>query len=151
MPPTLTWWVACNFLHVYSLWISWQGVQLSQALIFHMLKPVLHEYHKSKSDEVWFLGYGKPDKMFSHSVFSFLPFYPTNNPKNQKFERKKTWRYHHLHKCSKNYHMLYCSWDMACDRCNCCFSFWANCCLITSLTAQKIKIKANNRYHFTHL
>ena len=29
-----------------------------------------------------------------------------------------------LHKCTKNYdHMVY--WDMACDRCNCYFSFWA--------------------------
>ena len=30
-----------------------------------------------------------------------------------------------LHKCTKNHdHILYCSWDMACDRCNCYFSFW---------------------------
>ena len=29
-----------------------------------------------------------------------------------------------LHKCTKNHdHMLYCSWDMAHDRCNCYFSF----------------------------
>ena len=29
-----------------------------------------------------------------------------------------------LHKCAKNYdHMVYCSWDMARDRWNCCFSF----------------------------
>ena len=31
-----------------------------------------------------------------------------------------------LHKCTKNhYHMLYCSWDVVYDRCNCHFSFWA--------------------------
>ena len=31
-----------------------------------------------------------------------------------------------LHKCTKNHdYMLYCSWDMARDRCNCYFSFWA--------------------------
>ena len=31
-----------------------------------------------------------------------------------------------LHKCSKNHdHMLYYSWDMAFDKCNCHFSFWA--------------------------
>ena len=34
-----TWWVACNFLHVYSLRISWRGVWLLHALIFHMPKP----------------------------------------------------------------------------------------------------------------
>ena len=33
-----------------------------------------------------------------------------------------------LHKCTKNHdYMLYCSWDMACDRCNCSFPFWTIC------------------------
>ena len=27
---TLTWWVTCDVLHVYSLWISWRGVRQSQ-------------------------------------------------------------------------------------------------------------------------
>ena len=36
--------------------------------------------------------------------------------------------------------MLHCSWDRACDRCSCYFSFWAIFCPFTSLTAQKIKI-----------
>ena len=36
--------------------------------------------------------------------------------------------------------MLYCSWDMVCDRCNCYFSFWAIFCPFIPLTAQKIKI-----------
>ena len=45
-----------------------------------------------------------------------------------------------LHMCTKNHdHMLYCSWDMARDRCNCYFSFWAIFCLFTPLTAQKTK------------
>ena len=33
---TPTWWVACDFSHVCSLWISWQGVWLSHVLVFHM-------------------------------------------------------------------------------------------------------------------
>ena len=34
-----------------------------------------------------------------------------------------------LHKCTKNYdQMMYDSWDMVRDRCNCCFSFWAIFC-----------------------
>ena len=46
-----------------------------------------------------------------------------------------------LHKCTKNHdHMLYCSWDVAHDRCNCYFSLWGNFCHFTPLTAQKIKI-----------
>ena len=34
-----TWWMACDFSHVYSLWILWQGMRLSHALVFHMPKP----------------------------------------------------------------------------------------------------------------
>ena len=36
--------------------------------------------------------------------------------------------------------MLYCSWDIARNVCNCYFSFWAIICPFTSLTVQKIKI-----------
>ena len=43
-----------------------------------------------------------------------------------------------LHKCNKNHdHMLFCSWDMACDKCNCYFSFWVIFC---PYTTQKTKI-----------
>ena len=45
------------------------------------------------------------------------------------------------HKCTKNHdHMPHCSWDMVCEGCNCCFSFWAIFCLFTLLTARKMKI-----------
>ena len=59
-----------------------------------------------------------------------------------------------LHKCTKNHdHMLYCSWDVARDTCNCYFSFWA---IFTLLTAQKIKYSKNEKsswryHHFTHV
>ena len=81
---------------------------------------------------------------------NFLPFWtvfcsftPSNNPKNQNFEKlKKTSRdIIILHKCTKsNDHMLYCSLDMAHNRFNCYFPFWAIFYPFTSLTAQKIKI-----------
>ena len=46
-----------------------------------------------------------------------------------------------LHTCTKNHdHMLYCSWDMAHDRCNCYFSFWAIFWPFTPVTDQKMKI-----------
>ena len=92
---------------------------------------------------------------------TFLPFCPStallplNNPKNQNFKKMKKSPGDTiiLHKCTKKHdHMLYCSWDMACDGCNCYFSFWAIFCPFTHLTAQKIKIlrkwKKNTwRYH----
>ena len=55
----------------------------------------------------------------------FLPFYPTNNPKNQNFEKMKKipGDIIILHKCTKNHdHMLYWSRDM-CDRCTVIFYF----------------------------
>ena len=53
-----------------------------------------------------------------------------------------------LHKCTKNHdHMLFCSWDMACDRYNCYFSFWAIFCSFTAITAQKIKILKKWKKH----
>ena len=36
---TPTWWVACGFPNVYSLWISSRGMQLLYAFVFHMPKP----------------------------------------------------------------------------------------------------------------
>ena len=89
----------------------------------------------------------------------FCPFTPLKNPKNQNFENMK--KAHGdtiiLHKCTKNHdHMPYCSWDMARDRCNCYFSFWAIFCPFTPLAAQKIKISKNEKntwkyYQFTHV
>ena len=79
-------------------------------------------YHKLKSNiwcmvsEIW----SATDRIFSH----FGPF--------------SAWRYIILHKCTKNHdHILYCSWDMALDRCNCYFSYWAIFCHFTPLTSPK--------------
>ena len=81
-------------------------------------------------------------RIFCHFE-TFLPFSHPKNPKNQNFEKMKITLGDIiiLQKCTKNYdHMLYCSWDMACDGCNFYFSFWAIFCPFTHLTAQKIKI-----------
>ena len=49
-----------------------------------------------------------------------------------------------FHKCTKNYdYMLYCSWDVARDDCNCYFSFWTSFCLFTLITARKMKTSEN--------
>ena len=71
-----------------------------------------------------------------------LPFYPPNNPKNQNFKKVKKAPGDTiiLHKCTKNHdHMLFCSWDMVCDKCHCYFSFWAIFC---PYTTQKIEISS---------
>ena len=62
-----------------------------------------------------------------------------------------------LHNCFKIYdHRLYCSWDMAGDKCY--FSFWAIFCPFTLLIAKKkSKFQKNERkntwryHHFTHV
>ena len=56
----------------------------------------------------------------------------------RKMKISKQWKKNHgyiiiLQKCTKNHdHMLYCSWDIVHDRCNCCFWFWAIFCPFTS-------------------
>ena len=87
-----------------------------------------------------------------------MPFYPTNNPKNQNFSKMK--KTHGdiitLHMRTKTHgHMLYCSWGMGHDECNCCFSFWIYFCAFTPITAKKtffLNEEISYRYHhFTHV
>ena len=87
------------------------------------------------------------------AIFSFWaifrPFYPPNSPpkKLQKTWKKKTpGDIVILQKCTKNHdYVLYYSWDMARDGCNCCFSFWAIFCPFTPVTVQKIKISTKKK------
>ena len=87
---------------------------------------------------------------------SFLPFYLPNRPKDQNLEngKKTPGDIIILQQCTKNHDpMLYCFWDMVCDRCNY-FSFWAIFCPFTPLTTQKVKTKKNEKntwryYRFT--
>ena len=68
---------------------------------------------------------------------------PPNSPKKKISKKLKTTPGDVivLHKWTKNHdYMLYCSWDMAYDLCNCCFQFWAIFCPFTPLTAQKMNI-----------
>ena len=70
-------------------------------------------------------------------LFPFTPPPPPPPPPPQQKQPKK-WKFQKnektpgyifiLHKCTTNHdHMLYCSWDMACDGCNY-FSFWTILC-----------------------
>ena len=61
-------------------------------------------YHKWQSSDVWFLRYEVWWTEFFVILDWFLPFYPSNNLKNQNFEKlKKTpGDITNLHKCTKN-------------------------------------------------
>ena len=103
-------------------------------------------YHKWQSYDVWFLRY--------RARQNFLSFWTIFCPlTTQKIKILKNWKKTPgdiiiLHKCTKNHdHMLYCSWDMVHDRCNCYFSFWAIFCPFTPLTTQKIKISKKWKKH----
>ena len=71
-----------------------------------------------------------------------LPFTPTAQDfKFKKMEKKPPRDIMILHMCTKNYdHKIECSWYRACDRCNCCFSFWVVYPFPSSLTAWKIQL-----------
>ena len=103
---------------------------------------------------------GSWDMKFNRQNFfvildSILPFYPPSTLKNENIKNDKSaGDMIILHKCTKNHdHMLYCSWYMLYERCNCYFSFWAIFYLFTPLTAQKMKISKQWKntwiYHFT--
>ena len=77
------------------------------------------------------------------NCFSFWAIFCPNSQKNKNFKKmkKQPGNIIILHKCTKNYdQMMYDSWDMVRDGCNCYFSFWAIFCTFTPLTSQKINI-----------
>ena len=73
--------------------------------------------------------------IFHFGLYFFL--FPSLTAQKNKFQKnlKSPGEIIILHTCTKNHdHMLYCSWDMAFDRCNCYFSFWAFFCPFTPCT-----------------
>ena len=103
-----------------------------------------HVYNKWQSYNVCFLRYGAWQTDFFVILDCFLPLYPPKNQKYQNIEKLKkiTWDIIIFHKCTKNHdQMLYYCWDMACNRCNCYFSFWTIFCTFnssfTSITSPK--------------
>ena len=89
----------------------------------------------------------------------FFALWDPNRPKNENFEKMKKMPGDIilLHMCGKNYdQMMYRSWDILRNRCNCYFSVWAIFWTYTTLTTRKIKIlkkwKNTWRYHhFTYV
>ena len=80
----------------------------------------------------------------------FFAFYPPNCPKNENIKKnlKTPGDVIILHKSTKNHdHMLYCPWDMTCDRWYFYFSYWAIFCPFTPFTTQKINISQKWKKH----
>ena len=98
----------------------------------------INVYHKWQSYDVWFFRYGvQQTKVFCHFGLFFvlllppLPPHPTPPLTTQKIKILQNWKMplelsSFYQKCTKNHdHILYCSLDMARNRFNCYFSFWA--------------------------
>ena len=102
-----------------------------------------HVYHKWQSHDIWFLRYEAWQTEFFVILDRFLSFYPSNNTKNQNFEKlkKNTSRYHHFTQVYQK------SWSYAIPflRYGAYFLFWAIFCHFTSQTAWKIKIKKKKK------
>ena len=76
----------------------------------------------------------------------FLPFYAPNSPKNKnkKKHEKPPWDIMIWHKYTTNYNqVMYRSWDVVCDRCNCYFSYWSTLCPFTPQQPKKLKFWKN--------
>ena len=90
---------------------------------------------------------------YFHFGLYFSLLLPPNSPKNQNFikMKKNPGDIIILHQCPKNHdHMLYCSWEMEHDKCNCYFSFWPILCPFNNPKNQNFKKQEINswRYHY---
>ena len=101
-----------------------------------------HVYHKWQSYDVWILRHWAQQTDFFVILDHFLPFYPSNNPISENFDKKKknSGDIINLHICTINdNHMMYGSSDMERDEQNT-LSFWTIFCPFTLLKTWKIKI-----------
>ena len=102
--------------------------------------------------EIWSSTY----RIILSSWAFFCPFTPLTAQKIKTSKMKKTPRdIIILHKCTKNHdHPLYCSRDVARDRCNCYFHFGVYFSLLTLSEPKKSKFQSNEKtpwryHHFT--
>ena len=134
-----------NFLSLWTIFFLFYPNMDPENESFEKMKKrpgdiILHVYCKWQLYDVWFLRYEAWQTEFFAILDHFLPFYPPNNSKNENFEKlkKNTWRCYHFSLCTINgNHMMYGFWDIACDGCNCSFSFCTSFCPFTPLTCLK--------------
>ena len=94
-----------NFLSTWTLFCPSMTYPTEKSKFLQKLKKCLeiltfyrNVYHKWQSYDLWFLRYGARWTEFFFILDCLLPFYLSNNPKNQNFEKseKNTWRCHHF-------------------------------------------------------
>ena len=123
----------------HNIWCTVLEIQSETDRRYYHLTDV---YHKLQSHNVWFLRYWAWRTQFFVILDGFLPFYPSNNLKNQNFEKMKQTPGDIiiLHMCTTNdNHMMHGSWDRERNRHNF-LSFWTVFCLFIPLTTWKINI-----------
>ena len=103
----------------------------------------------------WHMECDRQNVLSFWAIFCSFTSLTTQKIKILKKWKKTTGYFNILHKRTRNHdNIVYCSWDMASDACNCCFSFWAIFCPFTSLAVRKIKIKKKMKkenHHFTQV
>ena len=111
----------CHFRSFFALLLHYwpqklkSGKNVKNTWIYY---PFTHVHHKSRSHNIWLVRY---KVQFYVILGHFSPFDPTNNPKNQNFEKIKTTPGDiiNLHLCNTNNdHMMYGSWDIKHNRHN---------------------------------
>ena len=129
-----------NFLSFWAIFCPFTPLTIQKIKIFKKWKKHLEisSFYKS-AQKIMIICYTVPDIWHVTDVIVifhfglFLPFIP-KSPKNQNSKRMKKTPADIiiLQLCTKNHdHILYCSWNMACNRYNClacnrynCFSLW---------------------------
>ena len=128
-----------NFLSFWAIFSPFTPLTIQKIEILKKWKKLL-EYHLHKCTINYSqMIYGSWDincnRRILFVIFGyFLPFYPSNIPKNENIKKMKETPGDIiiLHNCTKNHdHRLYCSWDMVRGRCHSYFSFWAIFCPFT--------------------
>ena len=131
-----SWYMECdrdNFLSFWTGFCPFIPLWTQKIKIFNMVP------------QIW----STTDIIFLSFRTIFLLFYPSNNPKNQNFEKMKKLPGDIiiLHICIINgNHMMYGSWNMEHDRQNF-SSFWTIFCTFIPWTTWKIKILKKWKHH----
>ena len=151
--------IFCSFAPLLTLKIkTWKKCKKAPGGII-----LLHMCTINQDHDVWFLRYEvQQTECFCHCGQFFALLTPPLSQAARKIKIWKKWK--RLLEISSFYkivpknhdHMLYCSWDMVCDGCNCYFSFWAMLFPFTPPNNHKRWEIWNNEkkvlgYHFTEV
>ena len=135
----------CNYFFISGNFFLYPPSSLKNENFFKKMKKmpgdviILHKSTKNYDHMVYCSWYMARDEC-NFVNFHFGLFFALKNENFKKNEKKPLIYHHFTQVYQKSGSYVYCSWDMACNGCNCYFSFWAIFCLFTPLTAQIIKI-----------